>query len=82
MQFLKSKYFTTCFPILELCSVLNSVLCGLVVGRSPNDENCLEANDRGLVEVMYGRLPGGNEEKHENRQGHPVLRPKCDRGTS
>jgi hypothetical protein len=41
-------------------------MCGLVLGRSPNDENSLEASGRGLFEVMYGHLPGGNEEKHEN----------------
>jgi hypothetical protein len=37
-------------------------MCGLVLGRSPNDENSLEASVRGLFEVMYGHLPGGNEE--------------------
>jgi len=41
-------------------------MCSLVLGRSPNDENSLEASGRGLFEVMYGHLPGGNEEKHEN----------------
>jgi len=66
IQFLISKYFTTSFPVLELCSILNSVMCSLVLGRSPNDENSLEASGRGLFEVMYGHLPGGNEEKHEN----------------
>lgn len=69
MQFLSSKYFTSCFPVLELCSVVNSVICSLV-GRSPNDESSLEASGRGLVEVMYGYLPGGNEKRRENRRGH------------
>jgi len=81
MQFLSSKCFTTCFPVLELCSVVN-VICGLVVGRSPCDENSLEASGRGLVEVMYVHLPGENEERHENIRGHPVLRPSFERGTS
>ena len=82
MQFLSSKYFTSCFPVLELCSVVNSVMRGLVVGRSPNDENSLEASGRGLVEVMYGHLPGENEERHENRRGDPVFRQRFERGTS
>jgi hypothetical protein len=82
MQFLSSKYFATCFPILELCSVVNSVVCGLVVGRSPNDENSLEASGSGLVEVMCGHLPGENEERHENTGGHPVFLPRFERITS
>jgi hypothetical protein len=80
MQFLGSKYFTNCFPVLELCSVLNTVMCGPVVGRSPNGENSLEASGRGLVEVMYGHLPGENEERHENRRRHPVFRQRLERG--
>jgi hypothetical protein len=80
MQFLSSKYFTTCFPVLELCSVVNFVICGLVVGGSPDNENSLEASGRGLVEEMYGHLPGENGERHGT--GHPVFRPSFERGTS
>jgi hypothetical protein len=68
----------SCIRIVFRCKLCNVWACGATIARWWI-ETSLEASGRGLVEVMYGHFPREDEEKHENRRGHPVFRPRFER---